>query len=270
MLFRISGTKNEDMTFTSSFRRILYNMGYFDYQQGLICRHLNQDEGWSGHETKCRQFILKALDLFKPEKVTVLGSGWLLELPLAEMAEQVNTIVLTDIVHPPEVKTQTSVMKNVKIAEEDVTGGLIREVWVKAGKRTLLNRLKSLDDIIVPEYVPFEDPGLVISLNILTQLETLPERLLRRKAKADENEFLDFRKKVQAKHLHFLQKHNSVLISDVAEVFMETGGRITENKTAVIDLPPGKAREEWTWDFDLKKADFNRKSSVMKVVALII
>jgi hypothetical protein len=245
-------------------------MGYYDYQQGLIYRHLNEDEGWTGHEERCRKFILKALDFYKPDKVTVLGSGWLLELPLAKMAERVKTVILTDIVHPPEVISQTANLKNVKITEEDVTGGLIGEVWNKTGSRTFLNKLKSLDNIIIPEYRPSEDPGMVISLNILTQLETLPERLLRRKTKADENEFLDLRKKVQTKHLQFLQKHNSVLISDVAEVFTESGGKIVEKGTAVIDLPAGKVREEWTWDFDLKKMDFNRKSTVMKVVGIVI
>jgi hypothetical protein len=245
-------------------------MAYFEYQQGLIYRHLNQDEGWTVHEENCRKFILKAIDFHKPEKVTVLGSGWLLELPLAEMTERVKAIVLTDIVHPPEVISQTADLGNVKVVEEDVTGGLIEEVWNKAGSRTFLNRLKSLDNIIIPEYHPIEDPGMVISLNILTQMETLPEKFLRRKTKADENELLDFRKKIQAKHLQFLQKHNSVLITDVAEVFTEAGGGITEKETVVVDLPAGKVREEWTWDFDLKRMDFNRKSSVMKVVGIVI
>lgn len=245
-------------------------MGYYDYQQGLIYRHLNQGNGWIDHEEKCRNFILKALDYYNPQKVTVLGSGWLLELPLAEMAERVSSVILSDIVHPPEVIRQTSDLKNVILSEDDVTGGLIEEVWNKAGKITLLNKLKSLDEILIPEYQPVDDPGLVISLNILTQLEVLPEKLLKRKSKATDNDFLAFRKKVQMNHLKYLQNHKSVLISDVAEIFTETGGKSIEKKTAVIELPSGKLKEEWTWDFDLKKMDYNRKSSVLKVFAVIL
>jgi hypothetical protein len=187
-------------------------MGYYNYQQGLIYRHLNQDKGWISHEEHCRNFIIKALDYFKPEKVTVYGSGWLMDLPLAEMAERVDRIFLVDIIHPPEVITQTAGFKNIQLVEEDVTGGLIEEVWKKAGNRTFFNRLSSLSDISVPEYQPVDDPGLAISLNILTQLETLPEKLLRKKCRVDEKEYINFRKEIQLLHIRFLEKHKSVMI----------------------------------------------------------
>src|SRR4030042_5728516 len=100
-------------------------------------------------------------------------------------------------------------MKKIRIIEEDVSGGLIEEVWNKAGKRTFLNRLSSLDEIIIPEYQSVDDPGLVISLNILTQLESQPERLLKKKSRATEAEFRHFRGEVQKKHLGFLENQRS-------------------------------------------------------------
>ena len=148
-------------------------MGYYSYQSGLIYRHLNQAGGWDAHLGHCRNFILKAVNLYKPEKITVLGSGWLLELPLAEMVEMTSKIILIDIVHPPEVYSQTGSFGNIELREEDVTGGLINEVWQKTRRYSFLNRLKTLDDIVIPEYNPQSDPGMVISLNILTQLESL-------------------------------------------------------------------------------------------------
>ena len=65
------------MTHSISYRRILNRMGYYDYQNGLIYNHLNQEGGWDSHLDHCRNFINRALDYYKPEKVTVLGSGWL-------------------------------------------------------------------------------------------------------------------------------------------------------------------------------------------------
>jgi hypothetical protein len=38
----------------------------------------------------------------------------------------------------------------------------------------------------------------------------------------------------------------------------------------LIDLPEGKHKEEWTWDFDLKGSDYYGKRSVLKVAAIII
>ena len=67
-------------------------MGYYDYQSGLIYRHLNQESGWDSHLEKCRSYILRAIDKHKPGKVTVLGSGWLLELPIAEIVEKTGKI----------------------------------------------------------------------------------------------------------------------------------------------------------------------------------
>ncbi len=258
------------MTHLPSYRRILHKMGYYDYQHGLIYRHLNQEGGWDSHLERCRNLILKALDLFNPEKVTVLGSGWLLELPLAEMDEKTKEVVLVDIIHPPEVYSQTAGMKRIKLVEEDVTGGLIEEIWKKTGKRTFINKLSSLGQVIIPDYQPVEDPGMVISLNILTQLEFLPLKFLRKKSKATETEFLRFREEIQKSHIRFLMKHRSVLITDVAEIYTDNSGKETEEKTAVVQMPSGKITEEWTWNFDLLSSDYKRKRSVLRVCAVIL
>ena len=76
------------MTHTIAYRRMLGRMGYYNYQDGLIHHHINEEGGWEDHLSHCRDFILKAINLFRPEKVTVLGSGWLLDLPFAEIIEE--------------------------------------------------------------------------------------------------------------------------------------------------------------------------------------
>jgi hypothetical protein len=242
-------------------------MGYYNYQQGLIFRHLNQNRGWDSHLARCRDFILKAIELVKPSVITVLGSGWLMELPLAEMAEKTGKIVLIDIVHPPEVAEQTKKLQNVEVSEEDVSGGLIEEVWKKAGRKTIFNRLTSLETIVIPEYKPVGDPGLVISLNILTQLEILPEKLLRKKSKATDEDFIDFKKEIQERHLGFLMKYPSILISDIVEVVFDSTGARTEKNTLLAEIPEARMKEEWIWDFDLLHADYNRQKSQFKVFA---
>ena len=258
------------MNYTDSYKRILNRMRYYDYQHGFIHSHINQQGGWNSHQEKCRNLIMKALNLYKPEKVTVLGSGWLLELPLAEMIDKTKEIVLVDIIHPPDVYRQARGMKKIRIIEEDVSGGLIEEVWNKAGKRTFLNKLSSLDQIIIPEYQPPEDPGMVVSLNILTQLEYLPLKLLKRKSRATEAELNHFREEIQKSHLRFVMKHNSVLITDVIAVYTDVSGNTSEKITALIPMPAGRITEEWIWDFDLKFSDYNRKRSVLNVTGIIL
>ena len=256
------------MTLNISYRTILHRMGYYNYQRGLIFHHLDEEGSWNSHLKNCRDFILKALDFYKPSKVTVLGSGWLLDLPLKEINDIVKEINLVDIIHPPEVKEQAAVLKKVILREEDVSGGLISEVWQKAGHRTFLNKLRSLDEIIINEYKPQFDPGMVISLNILTQLESMPLELLKKRSVKNQDSYLRFRKEVQSKHISFLKKHKSVLITDISEVITDNSGNISENPSVLTDLPEAKFKEEWTWNFDLRKSDYYSKKSVFKVSAM--
>jgi hypothetical protein len=257
------------MTHSISYRRMLSKMGYYNYQNGLIYHHINQEGGWENHEEHCRGFVIKALELYKPEKVTVLGSGWLLELPFAELVEKTGKICLVDIVHPPDVISQVRSFKNVELIEQDVTGGLIAEVWQKTGKYSFFKKLHSLENIIVPEYKPDGDPGMVISLNILTQLESLLIDFLKKRSKIRKEEFDLFRTEVQKKHIDFLRKYRSVLVTDYAEVITNRSGSIKTIPTLVTDLFPCQFSEEWTWNFDQTGADLYNSKSQFKVVALI-
>ena len=258
------------MTWSKSYRRILNKLGYYNYQQGLIYRHLKQGEAWNSHLENCRNFILKAVDFYKPGKVTVLGSGWLLDLPLAEILEIADSVTLVDIVHPPEVISQVNGLKRVRLLESDITGGLIEEVWAKAGKSSLLRRIKTLDDITIPEFELTNDPGMVISLNILTQLELLPVEFLKKRSCLNEDDFKRFRSAIQKKHIDFLLKYKSVLISDKTEVSYDKSDNTTNLPSLLTDIPEGRLKEEWTWNFDLTRSDYYGKRSIYKVVAIIL
>ncbi len=255
------------MSHSVYYRRILHRLGYYDYQQALVYRHLNQEGGWNTHLQNCRKFILKAIERQKPEIITVLGSGWLLDLPLVEMAGMAQKINLVDIVHPPEVKSQVAVLGNTVLYEEDVTGGLVEEIWRKARRRSFFKKKISGHEIVIPVYRPQYDPGLVISLNILTQLESLPINFLKRHTLMSDGQLLNFRKEIQKKHLDFLLSHDSVLITDTTEVETGNSGDRNTLSSLLIDLPEGTINEEWNWYFDLRKSDYFRKKSLFKVTA---
>lgn len=255
------------MAYSPEYRRILNRMGYYSYQSGLIYRHLNQEGGWDSHLEKCRGYILRAVDKFRPEKITVLGSGWLLDLPLAEISEKTGMVVLSDIVHPPEVARQVKDLKNVELVEADATGGLIEVVWNKVHEHSFFARLRSLKDISVPVFKPADDPGLVISLNILTQLDTLIIEFLRKRAKIEESDLRSFSSEIQRAHISFLSGHCSVLLTDVEEVFLNSRGESEIVPTLKTKIPEGCNSEEWTWGFDLKGSDYNNLRSRMKVIA---
>jgi hypothetical protein len=249
---------------------VLNRMGYYNYQSSLIFRHLNQEGRWDSHHQHCRSFILKAIEFYNPKLVTFLGSGWLLDVPLAEMNEKNIKIRLVDIVHPPEVRQQVADHKNIVLCEEDVTGGLVAEVWQKAGNRFLFNKLKTLRDIVVKDYNPQADMGMVISLNILTQLESLLVAFLEKHASVSEQDILEFRKVIQQKHMDFLTKHPSALLTDDEEIITGKSGVITTVPNLLVKIPEGRYSEDWTWDFDLTGTDYNTRKSIMSMKAVVI
>jgi len=262
--------KNPDMAHSTEYRRILNRLGYYSYQRGLIYHHLDEQGSWDTHLKKCRGFILKAAEIVKPSVITVLGSGWLLDLPLRELHERTPEINLVDIVHPPEVREQIIKLGGVRLFEMDVSGGLIAEVWKKAGKRTILNKLPSLETIEIPWFDPGFDPGMVISLNILTQLEALPVEYLRKKSGAGEEDLLLFRRTVQERHISFLEQHKSVIITDKSELITERSGKVREVKSLLARLPDSQLSEEWTWNFESRNRDYYRARSVFKVIGCFL
>jgi len=257
------------MTQSPSYRRILTRMGYYNYQNGLISRHLNQEDSWAYHLDQSRKFIIKAIELYSPEKITVLGSGWLLDFPMAELAERTSKIYLIDIVHPPDVIKQVSIFNNIELIEQDVTGGLIGEVWQRWSNYTFFSRPQTLKNLIVPDYKSAADPGMVISLNILTQLESLIIDFIRKRSKVKEEEFDILRTEIQKKHIEFLNKYKSVLITDYEEVITGKHGVEKIVPTLFTGLPSGRLIEKWTWNFDSKGVDLYNSRSKLKVIAII-
>lgn len=256
------------MTHSPEYRRILHMMGYYSYQNGLIYRHMNQEGGWDEHNRKCREYILAAMDHLKPSKVTVLGSGWLLDIPLAEISEKAAEVVLADIVHPPEVIRQVAAFKNVRLLETDVTGGLISEVWEVMKRYRFFKMIKSLAAVKIPDYYPTEEPGFVISMNLLTQLENLPVEFIKKRSRISDAEIDKLRGDIQKKHIEFLTGRKSVLISDIEEIFTGNNGSVNVVPTLRTVIPAGNNYTEWTWDFDLKGSDYYNSRSVLRVAAV--
>jgi hypothetical protein len=258
------------MAHSLSYRRMLTRMGYYNYQNGLIYRHISQEGAWENHLKRSRQFIIKCINLYNPEKITVFGSGWLLDFPIAEIIERTKHVCLIDIVHPPDVINQAGNFKNVELVEQDITGGLIEEVWQKSRNYSPFRRFQMLRNIIVPEYKSHEDPGMVISLNILTQLESLLVKFIKKRARVKEEELSLFRAEIQKQHISFLRKHLSILITDTAEVITGRTGEVETTRTLVTDLPPCRISEEWIWDFDMKGTDLYNSRSYFSITALLI
>lgn len=83
----------------------LHKMGFIQDQNGIIRRFKREKQNWDDHMTQSKSFILKSaknkenlpdnLSAKQADKAgvtcAVLGSGWLLDLPLDELSEMFTT-----------------------------------------------------------------------------------------------------------------------------------------------------------------------------------
>lgn len=246
-------------------KRILRRMGYLADQEGIIQRYLREEGGWDSHLVRCRDFILKKVKNQSLNNITILGSGWLLDVPLEELSDIFHSITLIDIYHPRQVVKKAEELGNVKLISDDLTGGLVRQVWKKSRRG-----LSSLDSIDIPTYKFSFDPGLLISLNLLTQTDTLINDFVLKKGRYSIEEHRRFRERIQSAHLESLKDHAHLIISDFEEEIMDidTNTVLKTNSLLFASIPESADKDEWLWVFDSSGEYYSRKRVVFKVMAI--
>ncbi len=242
--------------------KALRKLGYKSDQQGIINRYMREMGQWDTHLWKCRNYILDSVKIYKPPAITFLGSGWLLDIPVEEVAAECSTVNLVDVLHPAQVIHRVSKLGNVRIISDDITGGLISAFWktYKDGA--------DMVNIDIPEYKPVYDTGLVVSVNVLTQLDSLITGFLVRKQGKTYSELRKFRQSVQKAHINFLRNNDSILITDHEEYVKKGNDIIERNRLVFTSLPGGKRTGEWTWEFDNSGNYYKGKNVIFGVKAI--
>ena len=68
---------------------IYRKLGFYKDQQGILTRYLHEQSSWNEHLTNTKNFILEAVSSRHLESIAILGSGWLLDIPVMELARSV-------------------------------------------------------------------------------------------------------------------------------------------------------------------------------------
>jgi len=101
--------------------------GHLSQQVALWARHRRHSKAWEPHLARCRTKALAAARSC-PEAARrtalVLGSGLLLDVPLAELSALFARVVLVDLAFLPEVRGQAARLGNATTLEADLTGCL--------------------------------------------------------------------------------------------------------------------------------------------------
>ena len=244
-------------------KRIIRRMGLSDDQDGIMRRYINEEGNWNEHLNRTKQYIENTIVQFKPKHIAVLGSGWLLDLPIDFLLEHCEKIYLYDIRHPNQVMNRYKNVSKIEFITMDITGGMIDYVYIRQKSNHLFKeKLPELD------FTPLKQIDRIISLNILNQLDILIIEFLRRKNYENNEKINELRKHIQKWHIESLQKHPSTLITDFAEILYDRMGTITDQRSLIFnEFPAGTQIEEWIWKFDTRMTYYPNRKTFFKVRA---
>ncbi len=232
------------------------HMGYLNEAIAMRRRARERREAWQPHLDNTRRFVSSAAhSCGKRDRVVVLGSGLLLDLPLPELSSLFQEVVLMDVVCLPNARREINKYGNASFIEADVTG---------IAERLYLNRHCGVRELPEPE-IPSFLPGpvdLVISLNILSQLWVIPRMFAL-------NEFPDIGRdcieewcsEIVASHWRLLEgmKCPVCVVGDYEFVKRDWAGEVCGRGSTIggLSLPP--ADETWVWSIEpeaVKSAEY--------------
>jgi len=232
-----------------------WRMGYYNDQEGILQRYTLEQEHWRSHLENSKEAIRSFCEESKENEVNILGSGWLLDVPMDYLLQKYKKVKLFDIRHPNYIKHKYR-NERVEFYSIDLTGGY-SEYLFKINKQQLING----DWRLFIPLNPLETiEGIVISCNLLSQLSGLVGEYLQEKRNFNEETTLAIEKTIQQMHWEHLPSNRSLLISDFQEKVYSTSGELDSLKPLVHINMEEKIRQ-WEWAFDLS-GNYKRGRSV--------
>lgn len=231
----------------------LRRLGYLREVIGTQSRYRRCAAAWAPHLKNSRRAILAAADTPGRRKVTVLGSGLLLDVPLAELAATFEEVALVDVLHLRPARRAAHRFSNVRLVEADVSG--------------VIGQLPDPEAVPPSPDLPEGDADLVVSANLLTQLPFLPCRWLSRRAEQEEA-IAAFARALMGEHLAALARlpGRVCLITEVEHRLCD-GENTAETFDPLYGLDVGAVSAEWLWDI-APRPEINRRYDVRyRVVA---
>lgn len=219
-------------------------LGYLNGQLGIKVRHRMCRSAWRGHLEQTRQVIRAAiLDCSQRRKAVVLGSGLLLDVPLADLAAAFDEVVLVDVVHPLSVYLKARWYRNVKLLRADLSATAADLAKVGGDSSRPLPRA-------VPRFF-CDDPTVdyVVSVNLLSQLPFVPSLYLEKHSR-DEAEIAAYARDLIDSHLDYLQRLPGVitLITDVEKLKVDKKGNVVDRYDILYGAVLPWETKEWTWE----------------------
>lgn len=236
--------------------------GHLKESIALIKREKRCHQYWLPHQNNCKNLILKIVNsLPKKNRILVLGSGPLHEIPVNELSSIFSEVVLVDIVHLNIVKNAYSYLKNVTFIEHDISE--VEDQILKQKRLENKPPMRFLD----------EDFDLVVSANLLSQIPYHLKKFAQKNLSyISEDDIDNFCFQISVDHFSYLKKFNCpvLLYTDIETHIFHPKKNVLEIETPYINFSLPTSHSEWIWNL-APTPEINPEISLqMKVVSIIL
>lgn len=226
--------------------RYVRHMDYLSEAIAMRGRHRRNRKAWQPHLENTKRVVLDAAGkCANRRKVVLLGAGLLLDVPLAKLSSLFHEVALLDIVFLPEVRRRARDCGNVRLVQHDVTNmAHALHENIRRGLRELPGPVSDIPEID-------ESTGLVVSLNILSQLWVVPRAYALKKLPGIDREQIDeWCGRIVEAHYELLRsmKCGVCLVADHEFVKRDREGKIVSRGSTLFGLELPKPDESWTWN----------------------
>ena len=229
-------------------------MGYPQEIIATQARYQRCREAWRPHLENTKAFILESAAAARGNRIAVvLGSGMLLDVPLAELSQGFAQVILVDILHLPWVKRRARRYPNVRFLELDVTGTC--EILFDQVKRIRPGQgaLPGLPNLLpepLPQSLGVPSIDFLASVNLLSQLPILPQAFLEGRCPAYSDEELQvFSHALIENHLAWLKASavHVCVTADKERVLSNSKGDVIEREDALFGVELPAEDRSWIW-----------------------
>lgn len=221
-------------------------MDYLSEAIAMRGRYRRNRKAWQPHLEHTRRAVLSAAGKCRNRgRIVLLGAGLLLDVPVRELSTMFREVVLLDIVFLPEARRSSRQYGNVTLVQRDVTN---------VAQKLYENIHQGLCELpeaasVIPEIDG--NTGLVVSLNVLSQLWVVPRAYaLRKPGGPDEEHLDDWCRQIVASHYAFLRSLtcDTCLIADHEFVKRDRTGRVVSAGSTLYGLALTEPDDSWTWN----------------------
>lgn len=237
-------------------------------------------EAWQEHLNKTKQALITFSESVEPDsRLLVLGAGLLNDIPIKELSERFEEVILVDIFFLQSTINEIKRYPNLSFEEFDITGVLEiayqAYLLYKEDKDIvkLDERLKNLTSL--KPYFKLNDYGLthVASVNLLSQLALSIKGFFEAQdIELGENFYQSF----VSNHIEYLKEFSKLgkkvlLITDVEKEVLDLNSRLKLSESSIegLELEDFDLTQSASWDWDLApKGEIDKKYSLKLRVEL--